>query len=165
MNTVDIGAQNLQRFIAHRQWQQVGRMHRLPLKTAACKRCMVAHPHGLNAFDQTRKLLQVPGVNSHRGSQRQAYAMQTDRVERTPALQHSQCSASVGEEIFGVNLQKIYFRLGCQQFRVVRMAPADAHGWRSQQMRLVQGVGHCKPEKVVRGISSSISWPLPWTGL
>ena len=78
---------------------------------------MVADPHRVNALHQARQLVQVPGIQPDGRAQRQTHAVQADGVVRTALLQHGQRRTARGEEILGMDFQKIQRRAGAPAAR------------------------------------------------
>ena len=116
----------------------LGGVHGMALERRAGKAGMVADAHRVYALHQGRQLIQMPEVQPHGRAQRKPHTVKAHRVQGTPLLQHRQCRATAGKEIFGMDFQKINIRAALQQLAVVRVAPANAdagHQLGSRQRR------------------------------
>jgi hypothetical protein len=81
---------------------------------------------GLDALDQPREPIEMPGVQPRRRAERQADAVQAHRVALARLVQHRKRRATVGEEVLGVNFDEAERWRVFEQCCVVRLAQADA---------------------------------------
>ena len=102
-------------------------MHQTIANYATGKTGVVAHANWINAFHQFCEPVQMPGVCPGSGAQGQAYAMQANRIASPATLQHDNGSATLREEILGMDLQK--FQLGSlfQSLFVMAVTPTYAN--------------------------------------
>jgi hypothetical protein len=95
---------------------------------------MLGHKRRLNAIDEIRKTREMPleprfafRVDVRR-TDREADAVQRDRIARANVIEHAEVVAAFAEVVLAVDLEPVDRRLAVEECAVVRRAKPDACG-------------------------------------
>ena len=83
----------------------------------ARERGVVRNAHRLHALREARQPVEVPGVEPRGRAERQAHAVQADRIDLARRVEHGERGTAVGEEVLGVDLDESERRPALEQLR------------------------------------------------